>query len=156
MMLPMNAADHFRDGYNCAQAVFLTHAPRFDIDPDLAQRLAAPLGGGIGGLRRTCGALTALCLLAGLKHGGYDPNNLEAKTEFYARIQDLEAQFTATVGTSICAELLAQAECDASGTPSARTDEYYATRPCVRCVALADQLAKKLLSSQGAPPQENP
>jgi C_GCAxxG_C_C family probable redox protein len=128
----MNASERFSDGMNCAQAVFLTHAPSFGIEPDMAMRLAAPQGGGIGGLERTCGALTAVCLLAGLQYGDYDPNDPEAKAQFYERIQRIEAAFAKEFGTSLCAELLAD------------TDDR-ANRPCDRCVAVADRLAADLL-----------
>ena len=136
----MTSEEFFNQGYNCGQSVFLSHAPEFGIARELAQRLSAPLGAGLGGLRRTCGALTALCLLAGLRYGGYDPNDLEAKTAFYALIQRLDEEFIAEFGTSQCAMLLANAGCSVVSTPSARTAEYYASRPCARCIRFADGL----------------
>lgn len=141
----MTSSELFAQGWNCGQAVFLSHAAEFGLAPDMAQRLAAPLGGGLGGLRRTCGALTALGLLAGLRHGGYDPNDLEAKTAFYALIQRLDAEFTAEFGTSQCAQLLADAGCEVSAAPSARGAGYYAVRPCARCVEFADRLYERHL-----------
>ena len=142
----MTSNELFEQGWNCAQAVFLSHAEEFGLAPDLAQRLAAPLGGGLGGLRRTCGALTALSLLAGLRRGDYDPNDLEAKTAFYGLIQRLDAEFTAEFGTSQCAQLLADAGCAAASAPSARSAEYYAVRPCARCVEFADRLFERHLA----------
>jgi C_GCAxxG_C_C family probable redox protein len=142
----MTSNELFAQGYNCAQAVFMSHAKEFDLAPELAQRLVAPLGAGLGGLRRTCGALTALCLLAGLRRGDYDPNDLEAKTAFYALIQRLDTEFTAEFGTSQCAKLLADAGCAVSATPSARDVEYYAKRPCARCIEFADRLFERHLA----------
>ncbi len=133
----MNSPDLFAQGFKCAQAVVLAHAEEFGLAPDLAQRLAAPLGGGLGGLRRTCGALTGLCLLAGLRHGAYDPNDPAAKTRFYALIQQLDAEFAAEFGTSQCAVLLARTEGEAAAAPSASDSPE---RPCARCVAFADLL----------------
>lgn len=141
----MTSSELFTQGYNCAQAIFLSRAEAFGLTPEIAQRLAAPLGGGLGGLRRTCGALTALCLLAGLWHGGYDPNDLEAKAAFYALIQKLDAEFTAEFGTSQCAKLLADADCEATSAPSARSEAYYAARPCARCIEFADRLYERHL-----------
>lgn len=142
----MTSRELFEQGWNCAQAVFLSHAAEFGLAPDLARRLAAPLGGGLGGLRRTCGAVTALGLLAGLRHGAYDPNDIEAKTAFYALIQKLDAEFADEFGTSQCARLLAEAGCEASQTPSARGAEYYAARPCARCIEFADRLYARHLA----------
>ncbi len=139
----MTSEELFERGYNCGQSLFLSHAKGFGIESELAQRLAAPLGGGLGGLRRTCGALTALFLLAGLRYGNYDPTDLEAKTAFYALIQQLDEEFTAEFGTSQCAVLLANAGCTVLCAPSARTAEYYAARPCARCIRFADDLFER-------------
>ena len=144
----MNPSELFTQGYNCAQAVFLAHASEFGLAPETAQRLAAPLGGGLGGLRRTCGALTGLCLLAGLRHGDYDSNDLEAKTRFYAFIQKLDTDFTAEFGTSQCFQLLADAGTETATTPSARDEEYYARRPCSRCIDFAEQLYQRYLAPE--------
>ena len=142
----MTSRQLFEEGWNCAQAVFLSHAAEFGLAPELARRLAAPLGAGLGGLRRTCGAVTALGLLAGLRRGAYDPHDLGAKAEFYALIQKLDAEFAAEFGTSECARLLADAGCEASQTPSARNAEYYAARPCARCIEFADRLYDRHLA----------
>ena len=142
----MTSRELFEQGWNCAQSVFLSHAAEFGLAPDLAQRLAAPLGGGLGGLRRTCGAVTALGLLAGLRRGAYDPNDLEAKKAFYALIQTLDAEFATEFGTSQCAQLLADAGCEVSRMPSARSDTYYAARPCARCLEFADRLYERHLA----------
>ena len=142
----MTSRELFEQVWNCAQSVFLSHAAEFGLAPDLARRLAAPLGGGLGGLRRTCGAVTALGLLAGLRRGGYDPNDLAAKTEFYALIQKLDAEFAAEFGTSECARLLADAGCAAPAAPAARSADYYATRPCARCIEFADRLYARHLA----------
>ena len=142
----MTSNELFEQGWNCAQSVFLSHAGKFGLAPDMARCLAAPLGGGLGGLRRTCGAVTALSLLAGLRRGAYDPNDLEAKTAFYALIQQLDAEFTAEFGTSQCAQLLTDAGCAVSSTPSARDAGYYAARPCARCIEFADRLYERHLA----------
>ena len=144
----MTAPELFQQGCNCAQAIFLAHAGEFGLAPDLARRLAAPLGAGFSGLRRTCGALTGLGLLAGLRHGGYDPGDLAAKTRFYEFIQMLAAEFTAEFGTDQCAALLARAGCEVAAAPSARTPEYYARRPCARCLAFADRLYARHLAAE--------
>ncbi len=45
----------FQEGYNCAQAVFLTYSDMFGMDTALAARLAASFGGGMGRMREVCG-----------------------------------------------------------------------------------------------------
>ena len=142
----MRSHELHAQGWNCAQAVLLAQTEEYGLAPDLARRLAAPFGGGVGGLRRTCGALTALCLLAGLRHGGYAPNDLEAKTPWYALIQRLGAAFTAEFGTSQCAKVLADAVGESSVAPSTRNAEHEAVRPCAHCVRVADRLYARHLA----------
>ena len=42
--------------------------------------------------------------------------------------------------------LLANAGCEASAAPSARGAEYYAVRPCARCIEFADRLYDRHLA----------
>lgn len=58
----------FKCGYNCAQSVFAAHAPKLGIDKETALRISAPLGGGVGRMRQTCGAFLACAMLWGLTH----------------------------------------------------------------------------------------
>ncbi len=44
--------------YNCAQAVACTLAPLIGADEELCFRAAEGLGGGMGGLTETCGAVS--------------------------------------------------------------------------------------------------
>ncbi|MFR6031893.1 MAG: C-GCAxxG-C-C family protein [Bacilli bacterium] len=46
---------------------FAAHAPKLGIDKETALRISAPLGGGVGRMRQTCGAFLACAMLWGLK-----------------------------------------------------------------------------------------
>ena len=50
----------FQEGYNCAQAVFLTYSDVFGMDTALAARLAASFGGGMGRMREVCGTVSGM------------------------------------------------------------------------------------------------
>ena len=48
--------------YNCAQAVACTLAPLIGADEELCFRAAEGLGGGMGGLTETCGAVSGAAM----------------------------------------------------------------------------------------------
>lgn len=141
----MASIDYFRQGYNCGQAVLLAHGAAWGLDARMARHLGAPLGAGGSGLRRTCGALSALFLLAGMKHGDYDVSSTKAKNDFYAFVRQLDAAFARELGSSQCCAILKQANCPAPPMATARDDAYYALRPCERCLFVADEIYEAYL-----------
>ena len=49
----------FQEGFNCSQAVFLTYCEEFGLlDRKTALKIACGLGGGMGRLGGTCGAVS--------------------------------------------------------------------------------------------------
>ena len=134
----------FKQGFNCSQSVFAACADLYGIsDPQLALRLSASFGGGIGRMRQTCGAACGMFLLAGLQNGSATVGDAEGKKKNYALVQDLAAQFQAENGSMICAELLGIAQQPQNPTPEARTEAYYKKRPCVEMVASAVRIYLK-------------
>ena len=128
----------FKQGFNCSQSVFAACADIYGIsDPQLALRLSASFGGGIGRMRQTCGAACGMFLLAGLQNGSAAVGDAEGKKQNYALVQDLAAKFKQENGSLICAELLGIAPKPQEPTPAPRTEEYYKKRPCADMVASA-------------------
>ena len=136
------ARDLFLEGYNCAQAVFGAYAQEAGMSHEDAMKLASSFGGGMGGLRDTCGAVSGMIAAAGLKWGYADSQNLEEKTAHYARVRRLIEAFEAEHGSHVCRELLAAIE-NLKTDPSERTPEYYRTRPCARFVETAARLLEE-------------
>ena len=64
--------ERHRRGYNCAQAVACTYCDLFGLDEETAFRLTEGYGLGMGNMEGTCGALSAACLLAGMKNSTGD------------------------------------------------------------------------------------
>ena len=56
----------FLEGCSCAQAVLAAFAPEVGLSQEQALRLASSFGGGMGGLRETCGAVSGMLLAVGL------------------------------------------------------------------------------------------
>lgn len=142
------AVDLFKEGYNCSQAVFASCADIYGIeDQDLALRLSASFGGGMGRMRLVCGAASGMFMLAGLHNGSATPHDNNGKMENYAFVQQLAGEFKGKYGSLICAELLGLAPKGSTmeflpaealrPKPEERTQQYYEKRPCSEMVAEA-------------------
>ena len=139
--------EFFRKGYNCSQSVFATFCQDFGMDLENGLKLSSSFGGGMGGLRQVCGAVTAMFMIAGLKYGYIDSQDINLKNQHYKLVQNLAKQFTDKFGSIICKELLlsnANIKKDVS-MPEKRTPEYYKVRPCEKFVVYATELIEKTL-----------
>lgn len=139
----------FHQGFNCSQSVFAACADMYGIDDEeLALRLSASFGGGIGRMRQTCGAACGMFLLAGLENGSATAHDAEGKQKNYALVQNLAAKFKDENGSLICAELLGIAPKPQDPTPEARTEAYYQKRPCADMVASAVRIFLEYLEQK--------
>ncbi len=96
--------DLFSTGLNCSQAILTVFGESYGLDAEMAAKLGRPLGGGIGHLAKTCGAVTAAALILGLAKD--HQNEGEARKASHACVQDLFRRFTALHETTECKELL--------------------------------------------------
>ena len=141
------AIELFFEGANCAQAVFAAFAPLTGVEEALALRLSAPFGGGIGRQREVCGAVSGMCMAAGVLYGYDDIADEEAKKAHYRLIQELCAAFRERFGTIICRELLGEGRTVQFSDPSPRTEEYYRQRPCARQVGVAAEILENYIAA---------
>lgn len=140
------ARDMFYEGYNCCQAVVGAFAEEFGMDKPEALKFAEGMGGGMGRMRLTCGAVSAMALLAGLAKSSGLPKNLQKRGEIYALVRTMADEFAQKNGSVICAELLGAAlPKDNSPIPEERTAEYYKKRPCPECIHDAGLIIEKYL-----------
>lgn len=135
----------FKEGYNCAQSVFLAFADLYPMEQSLALKLSSSFGGGMGRLREVCGAVSGMFMVAGILYGYDSPVDQTAKTTHYERIQQLAHEFSAETGSIICRELLGLSVKEDSPIPEKRTENYYAKRPCVQMVGMAAALMEKYI-----------
>ncbi|MDE5710028.1 MAG: C-GCAxxG-C-C family protein, partial [Bacteroides sp.] len=124
----------FKSGYNCSQSVVGAFADMYGFTEEQAFRISASFGGGIGRMRQTCGAACGMFLLAGLEKCAVEGSDRAGKAANYALVQELAAEFEKRNGSMVCAELLGLKKAEGSSVPEARTEQYYAKRPCVRMV----------------------
>lgn len=92
-----------------------------------------------------------MAIVAGLAGGSYPPEDLAAKRELYATVREMEREFCAVHGSTVCRELLRKVGVEAKAEPSPRGPAYYATRPCARFVATAATIASRMLHHAGTP-----
>ena len=157
------AKENFMKGHNCAQAVLLAFEDVTGLPRDVAMRLASSFGGGMGRMREVCGSVSAAMMVLGLVHG-YDAESStekEDKAAHYARVQALAGRFREERGSIVCREILARhaekkraesgedaqtlAMTSIDPTPTPRTEEYYAKRPCAAVVECAANLLEEYL-----------
>ena len=137
------AVNFFNNGYNCAQSVACAYCDLTGLPPEKAYRAAAGLGGGVGGMRLTCGALTAAAMIAGLHLGDYDPDDNEKKKELYSVVSAIGEAFIDKFESSCCHDLLTKAGVDFSAQPKERSEEYYRERPCGGFIEYASLLIEE-------------
>lgn len=135
----------FKEGYNCAQSVFLAFADKYPIEERLALKLSSSFGGGMGRLREVCGAVSGMFMVAGLLYGYDSPTADEEKKAHYERIQELAHAFSAENGSIVCRELLGLNIKEDVPTPEKRTESYYKKRPCVQLVGMAAAIMEKYI-----------
>ena len=140
----------FKEGFNCSQAVVAAFADQYGFTTEQALRMSASFGGGIGRMRETCGAACGLFMLAGLETGATEGSNQAGKAANYALVQELAEIFKQRNGALKCADLLGLSKKEpVVSTPEARTNQYYAKRPCVKMVEEAARIWCEYVEKQG-------
>lgn len=124
-------------GYNCAQAVACTYCDLVGVDEELMFRLTEALGGGMGGMEGTCGALSGACVLAGMKASTGNLEKPNSKAASYKLSKEILNQFKEQNGSVICKEI--------KGVGTGKV-----LRSCQDCIKDAALLAEKVLFSEEA------
>jgi len=139
------AVAYFMQGYNCAQSIAAAFARDFGLEEAMVLKMTAGFGAGMGAMRATCGAVSGMVFVAGLKAGAYAPEDRLAKKALYDLVKSMALEFSNLHGTTCCAELLKRASFLPKPDPSERNAEYYTKRPCVRFVASAADIVSRSL-----------
>jgi C_GCAxxG_C_C family probable redox protein len=141
-----DAVKCFKQGFNCAQALFSTYADPALLGRGDALKIACGLGAGFGRMGETCGAVTGAILAIGSWFGMNDPANLAAKEKTYALVRQLVAEFTQKHGTVICRHLI---DCDLNSGEGLQRyrDAGLMDKLCVNFVADAAGIVERLIHS---------
>lgn len=99
------AVQLFSEGYNCAQAVYMTFSDIMGLDEKLAARIIGSFGGGIGKLKETCGTVTGMTGIISMLHDTSDNKSPIAKPLNYEYVREVVGKFKEQNGSIICREL---------------------------------------------------
>ena len=135
----------FLQGYNCSQSVVAAFAPQLGLTEEMALRLSAGFGAGIGRMREVCGAFCGVVTVLSMVYA--DPADPKDKSRMYALVQQAAEQYRSRNGggSIICRELLAGINTDTNPVPEARTESYYKKRPCAELAACAADILERHL-----------
>ncbi len=106
----MNSIEHavscFNQGFNCAQSVFSAFSSQLGLPSDIALKIGAPFGAGVGRMGEVCGAVNGAMMVIGLKFGHINADDVETKEEAYGMAKKFINSFRERNGSIICRELL--------------------------------------------------
>lgn len=138
----------FLKGYNCSQSVVAAFAPQLGLTEEMALRLSAGFGAGIGRMREVCGAFCGVVTVLSMVYA--DPTDPKDKSRIYALVQQAAEQYRSRNGGSIiCRELLAKAGAAPAGGTAAedRTADYYKKRPCPELCRICADLCAEFIAA---------
>ena len=118
-----------KHGFNCAQSVVCSFCNVMGADPVEAFRMSEALGFGMGTMG-TCGAVSAMAIVAGLKISDGNLDHPGTKKESYQMMQTLIKEFADKNVSIICRELKG-------------VDTGKPLRSCDGCITDAVELTKK-------------
>ena len=138
-----HARDLFLSGYNCAQSVVLSFADDLKYSKELAQKMAAGFGGGMGKQQETCGAVTGAIMVLGLLKGEEVNNNDELKAQTYGSVKEMTREFVSTFKTTSCRELTG---CDLNTPEGAEEfkEKKIMDTVCADCVKKAVEIVESI------------
>lgn len=145
------AVENFMQGYGCCQSVVAAFADLYGMTDEMAKRIGAGFGGGVGRMRMMCGAVSGIVVLVGLDCGQTEGSDREGKSACYKVVQELLAKSKAQNGSLICAEILGingKEKAASSYVASQRTAEYYKKRPCAAKVESAARIFAEYLAEK--------
>ena len=138
------AIKHFDNHLSCAQSVLLTFAEELGLDEETAIRLSEGFGGGMAGLGKTCGAVSAAYMVLGLKYGRDKRDDLEAKAVTNAKVQEFTRRFKEKFEFDLCLDLLGGYEIFTDEL-KAKAREQGAFSNCSDYVATAAELLEDIM-----------
>lgn len=94
--------EKFQRGYNCAQAVACTYCDLVGADEETIFKMTEALGVGMGCMEGTCGAVTAACVLAGMKRSSGNLEKPDSKAESLKLSREILKEFKDKNTTVTC------------------------------------------------------
>lgn len=124
-------------GFNCSQSVVMTFAEEAGINPDMAERMSAALGGGVAKMGEICGCVSAMAVLSGFVKENQMADGKVDTMKAHAWTRDLAEKFRNECGDIVCRRLKA---------PEATTGRQ--PKPCRELVGIAARLIAEKLNAE--------
>lgn len=91
-----------KQGYNCSQCVVMVFDDIHGLDQEVVARISAGFGGGVGGMKQVCGAVSGMVMLEGLTKYSRPSD----KPMLYAEVKAATDEYKLLNGSIVCGELL--------------------------------------------------
>lgn len=135
-----------KNGLCCSQAILCAYAESFGLDREMAVRLAAGFGGGMGRMAGTCGAVTGAYMVLGLKADAATAGDRQGRDQTYGLVRQFAERFTARNRSTTCKDLMG---CDISkpeGLALAQEKGLF-TMICPKMVQDAAEILEEMLDA---------
>ena len=96
----------FKEGFSCSQAVFAAYAKDLGMDYEMALKVSQAFGGGMGGMRGECGAVTGAYMVISLMHGRTKVEDGQARLKTFNLVKEFARRFKEIHQTTVCRNLL--------------------------------------------------
>lgn len=100
------ALNLFKEGFSCSQAIFAAYAKDLGMDYEMALKVSQAFGGGMGGMRGECGAVTGAYMVISLVHGRTKAEDSQARLKTFNLVKEFASRFKEVHGTTVCRNLL--------------------------------------------------
>lgn len=128
------AVEFHGKGFNCCQAVACSFCDELGFDQETVFRLAEAYGAGMGTFS-TCGAVSAMAMVIGMKCSDGNLENPKSKKDCYKMMKEATAKFTEMNKSTICRELKGM-------------DSGEVLRSCNGCISDAADILAELLKEE--------
>lgn len=121
------ALEKHKAGFNCCQAIACTYCDLVGLEEKDVFRMTEALGLGMAGMMETCGAVSALMILAGAKNSDGNLQQPSTKRQSYALGKSLAERFREQNQSTVCRELKEKQlrSCDGCIADGAKIAEEY-------------------------------
>jgi C_GCAxxG_C_C family probable redox protein len=138
-----DAVQCFCRGAACSQAILAYYGPSVGLPAEQGMKLGSGFAGGMR-LAQTCGAVTGVFMILGLKHAGPNCDQRDGRESVYAAIREFAAKFQERNHTVVCKNLLG---CDISTADGLRraTQEGLFRTICPKLVQDAAEILEEML-----------
>ena len=100
------ALNLFKEGFSCSQAIFAAYAKDLGMDYEMALKVSQAFGGGMGGMRGECGAVTGAYMVISLVHGRTKAEDGQARLKTFNLVKEFASRLKEVHGTTVCRNLL--------------------------------------------------